>query len=256
MWLVGVVDPDLGQDIGAVAAHAAQLVADGADLVDVDLSAAAQEGEPPDVTRMARLLRRLDTERIPVAVTTTSADVVVAAVDAGARVVFDPSGGVVDQFMPRIVAAAGVSYVLGQSVVRPRALRPTTPGEFRELALLRLEAFVAQGGDRQCIILDSGIGQLVRGGQEWPIFDHLRRLEAIGYEVFVDASRTALFADFPLDSLSARESADETASGMCVLAACANAWGLQINNVSRAAALVGHDATRSRRGLDARAHRP
>ena len=246
MQIVGVVDPDGGGDIGAIAARATQLVAEGADLVDVDVAAGGVQ--PLDIRRTARLVRRLTSDGVPVGVTTTSADVVVGAVDAGARVVFDPSGGTFDRFMPRIVAAAGVHYVLGQSVARARALRPGTPWEFRDLALLRVRALVDEGVDPALVVLDSGVGQFLRGEEEWPIYDHLQHLAALGHEVFVDASWPAVFAGEPwaLDGTGVTDDDDATAIGLCVVAASATAWGVRVSNVARAAAVFGGRSARSR----------
>ena len=248
MHIVGVVDPDAGSDIGAVAAQATQLVAEGADLVDVDVAAGGVQ--PLDIRRTARLVRRLVAEGVPVGVTTTSADVVVGAVDAGARVVFDPSGGVLDVFMPRIVAAAGVRYVLGQSVARARALRPGTPWEFRDLAMRRLQDLVDNGVDPERIVLDAGVGLFLHGEEEWPIYDHLQHLAALGYDVFLDASWQAVFAGetWSLDEVGVTDDDDATAIGLCVVAASANAWGVRVSNVARAAAVFGARSVRSRHG--------
>ncbi len=251
MQIVGVVDPDAGGDIGAIAARATQLVSEGADLVDVD--AAAGGVQPLDIRRTARLVHRLVDQGVPVGVTTTSADVVVGVVDAGARVVFDPSGGVLDLFMPRIVAAAGVRYVLGQSVARDRALRPVTPWEFRDLAVRRVRTLLDAGVEPGLVVLDAGVGQLLHGDHEWPIFDHLQHLTGLGYQVFVDASWPALFRaeTRSLDPLGSTDD-DETAIGVCVAAACANAWGTRVSNVPRASAVLGGRSARSRHGTDAR----
>ena len=249
MHIVGVVDPDAGGDIGAIAARATQLVAEGADLVDVDVAAGGVQ--PLDIRRTARLIRRLVAEGVPVGVTTTSADVVVGAVDAGAHVVFDPSGGVLDVFMPRIVAAAGVRYVLGQSVARARALRPATPWEFRDLALRRVETLVTGGVDPDLIVLEAGVGQFVQGDEEWPIFDHLQHLAGFGYEVCVDASWPRLFSARSLEGAGVTDDDDATAIGVCVVAASANAWGVRVSNVARTAAVLGGRSARARHGTGA-----
>ena len=248
MLIVGVVDPAGGGDLGAVAARATQLVAQGADLVDVDVTVGGVQ--PLDIRRTARLVRRLVGEGIPVGVTTTSADVVVGAVDAGARVVFDPSGGALDLFMPRIVAAAGVQYVLGQSVARARALRPGTPWEFRDLALERVRTLVDHGVDPGLVVLDSGVGLFLRGDEEWPIYDHLQHLGGLGHDVFVDASWPAVFAGetWSLDAGGVTDDDDATAIGLCVVAASANAWGVRVSNVARAAAVFGGRSARARHG--------
>ncbi len=251
MQIVGVVGLDAAGDIGATASRATQLMAEGADLVDVDGTASGLQ--QLDIRRTARLVRRLVDQGVQVGVTTTSADMVVGVVDAGARVVFDPSGGVFDLFMPRIVAAAGVRYVVGQSVARDRVLRPATPWEFRDLAMHRVRTLLDAGVRPDLVVLDAGVGQLLQGDQEWPIFDHLQNLAGFGYQVFVDASWPALFraearSPEPLGS----SDDDETAIGVCVAAACTNAWGVRVSNVARAAAVLSGRPAHSRHGTGAR----
>jgi dihydropteroate synthase len=250
--IVGVVDPDIaGGDIGVIATRAAQLVEDGADLVDVDTVVGG--GRPLDVRRLARLVRRLVAEGVPVGVTTTSADVVVGAVDAGATVVSDPSGGGLDRFMPQIVAAAGVRYVLGQSVARTRVLRPATPLEFRVLAERRALTLLEAGVDPELIVLDSGVGEYSQPGSEWGVLDHLHRLAGLGCPVFVDASWPALFTMAPgsLDDAGVTDEDDAAAIGVCVVAASANAWGVRVSNVARASAVLRGRSARSRHGAGA-----
>jgi dihydropteroate synthase len=250
MEIVGVVAPDSASgDLGAISARAAQLVDDGADLVDIDTVVGG--ARPLDVRRLARLVRRLVAEGVPVGVTTTSADAVVGAVDAGARVVCDPSGGTLDRFMPRIVAAAGVPYVLGQSVVRDGQCAPATPWEFRGGAARRVGALLEAGVAADLIILDSGVGQFSHGESEWEVLDHLEHLAYIGHPVFVDATRPALFAADDVGSVVADdEEEDATAIGVCVVAAGANAWGVRVGNVARASAVLrGARPARSRHGV-------
>ncbi len=250
MEIVGVVDPDrAGGDIGLIAARAARLVAEGADLVDVDTVAGA--ALPPDVRRLARLVRRLVADGVPVGVTTTSADVVVGAVDAGASVVCDPSGGSLDRFMLRIVAAAGVPYVLGQSVAKAPAARPATPAGFRDRAVRRIGALLDSGVAAGQIVLDSGVGHYLRDDTQWRIIEHLELLSGSGFPVLVDASWPALFtaAPRPLAGESEAEEDDATAIGVCVVAASANVWGVRVDNVARAAALLRGPSGWTRHGI-------
>lgn len=249
--IVGVVDPDgMGGDIGAIAARAAELVDEGADLVDVDTVAGVPR--PVDVRWVARLVRRIVAEGASVGVTTTSADVVVAVVDAGAQVVVDPSGGTSDRFMPPIVAAANVSFVLGQSIAAARIFRPTSPWEFRALAARRVEALVELGLPVERIVLDSGVGWFSHGESEWGVLDHLEKLGRVGRPLFVDASREALFGPGtgPLDAAGASDEEDAAALGVGVVAAAAHAWGIRVSNVVRTAAVLGGArSSRTRHGV-------
>lgn len=245
--IVGVVDPDgEGGDVGAIVARAARLVDEGADLVDVDTVVGG--ARPLDLRRLVRLVSCLVAEGVPVGVTTTSADVVVGAVDAGARVVSDPSGGGLDRFMLHVVAEAGVPFVLGQSVARAGALRPATPTGFRHRAARRAQALLESGVAADLIVLDSGVGQFSHDDSGWGILEHLEHLADSGYPVFVDASWPALFTTETgsPDGVCVAEEDDATAIGVCVVAAGANAWGVRVSNVARASAVLRGRSLRSR----------
>ncbi len=247
MEIVGVVAPDhLGGDVGLAAARAVRLVCEGADLVDIDTIA----GEALlDERGLARLVRRLLAEGVPVGVTTTSVDAVVSAVDAGARVVCDPSGGSLDPFMLRIVAAAGVRYVMGQSVARAPAARPATPAGFRDRAARRVGALLDAGLDPDQVVLDSGVGHYLRDDSRWDVLEHLELLARAGYPVLVDASWPALFAaSRPEEDDGWAEEQDAAAVGVCVVAASANAWGVRVDDVARAAAVLRGPTGWSRHG--------
>lgn len=252
MQIVGIVAPgDAGGDLDAVAARAARLVDEGADLVDVDTLAPG--AGPPDLPRVVRLVRRLADDGLPVGVTTTSADVVVGAVDAGARIVADPSGGCLDPFMPQILAAAGIPFVLGQSIAKNGALRPATPRAFREGAERRVAALLEAGAAPDLIVVDSGVGQFARGDSRWEVLEHFGRLVDSGFPIVVDASWPVLFPPETgtFDPTAVTDEDDVAAIGVCLLAAGVNAWGVRVSNVARTAVVLGDRVSRSRHGVDA-----
>src|SRR5439155_8782187 len=104
-------------DAGAAVAHGLELVAAGADLLDVGGESTRPGATPvaPDDER-ARVLpvvRRLATEAgVPVSVDTRRASVAADAIEAGAAIVNDVSAGRFDADMARVVAEAGVGFVL------------------------------------------------------------------------------------------------------------------------------------------------
>src|SRR5439155_26990577 len=104
-------------DAGAAVAHGLELVAAGADLLDVGGDSTRPGATPvaPDDER-ARVLpvvRRLATEAgVPVSVDSRRASVAAGAIEAGAAMVHDVSAGRFDADMARVVAEAGVGFVL------------------------------------------------------------------------------------------------------------------------------------------------
>ena len=93
-------------------AHAVEMRADGADLIDVggeSTRPGAQRVEAAEESRrVLPVIKALAAQGIPVSVDTYRASVAAAAIEAGAAVVNDVSGGLGDPDMARVVRAAGV----------------------------------------------------------------------------------------------------------------------------------------------------
>src|SRR5512141_2877352 len=94
--------------------HGRQLVAEGADLVDVGGESTRPGAVRPSVQeeldRVVPVVRTLAGEGVLVSVDTMRAAVAAEAVGAGAVLVNDVSGGLADEEMLRTVAALGVAY--------------------------------------------------------------------------------------------------------------------------------------------------
>src|SRR6185369_904050 len=109
---------DGGQWYGADAAiaHGLDLAAQGADIVDVGGEStrpgAQRIDEDEELRRIGPVVTELVRTGLPVSIDTMRARVAEFALDAGAQLVNDVSGGLADPDMPRLVAAAGVSYVV------------------------------------------------------------------------------------------------------------------------------------------------
>ena len=122
--VMGVVNvtPDSFSDGGAwygtdaAIAHGLELVAQGADIVDVGGESTRPGAQRIDVDEELRRVGPVITELVragvPVSVDTMRARVARFAVEAGAHLVNDVSGGLADPDMLRLVADAGVPYVV------------------------------------------------------------------------------------------------------------------------------------------------
>src|SRR5580704_12141182 len=126
---------DGGRWFGADAAikHGLDLVAQGADLVDVGGEStrpgAQRVSEEEELRRIGPVVTELAGAGVPVSIDTMRAAVAEFALDAGAVLVNDVSGGLADPQMPRLVAVAGVSYVVVHWRGHSRAMysAPSTP---------------------------------------------------------------------------------------------------------------------------------
>ena len=194
---------DGGRWFGADAAikHGLDLVAQGADLVDVGGEStrpgAQRVSEEEELRRIGPVVTELVGAGVPVSIDTMRAAVAEFALDAGAVLVNDVSGGLADPQMPHLVAAAGVSYVVvhwrGHSRdMYSRAVYADVVSEVRDELTTRIDAVVAAGVDPGRIAVDPGLGFGKRPDHNWPLLTHLADLGRLGgrtFPVLVGASR-------------------------------------------------------------------
>ena len=246
--VMGVVNvtPDSFSDGGRyldrqdAVAHGVMLRERGADLVDVGGEStrpgARRVEAAEEIERVVPVIRALVAEGVPVSVDTMRAAVASAALEAGASIVNDVSGGLADPEMARVVAAAGVPYVLmhwrGHSTEMDSLARyDDVVSDVRDELLQRVEAAVAAGVAESSIVLDPGLGFAKLGDHNWELLQRLDELVELGFPVLVGASRKrflgTLLGDRPPDG---REDATAAVSA---LAAFNGAWGVRVHDVGR-----------------------
>jgi dihydropteroate synthase len=176
VWLMGVVNvtPDSFSDggryldTGKAVDRGLELVADGADIVDVGGESTRPGSRPvPESEEIGRVLPvvaglRRQTQAL-ISVDTTKAAVARAALDAGADVVNDTSAFRFDPAMPGVVARAGAAVVLMHMQGTPLTMQ-TAPryddlvGEIAAFLAERLRIAAAAGIPGERMIVDPGIG--------------------------------------------------------------------------------------------------
>ena len=266
--IMGVVNvtPDSFSDGGswfetdAAIAHGLELVAQGADLVDVggestrpgaDRVPAAEERR-----RVIPVVRELSAACVPVSIDTMRAEVAEAALDAGAVLVNDVSGGLADPGILAVVAAARVPYVLmhwrGPSVdMQSRATYDDVVADVRRELVVRIDAVTAAGVDPDQIVLDPGLGFAKNAEHNWSLLADLPALTSLGRPLLIGASRKGflgqlLAADEQPRSYDGR---DVATAAITALAAREGTWCVRVHEArgSRdaaevAAALAHHPA--------------
>jgi dihydropteroate synthase len=258
------VTPDSFSDGGAflgaeaAVAHGLAMVAEGADLVDVGGEStrpgAQRTDAEPETRRVLPVVRALTDAGVPVSIDTMRASTAAAAVDAGACLVNDVSGGLADEAMARTVADLGVPFVAmhwrGHSVdMDTRAVYDDVVAEVVTGLESRLAALTAQGLDIDHIVIDPGLGFAKQGLHNWSLLARLDALQALGRPVLLGASRKGflgtLLADDSGDPRPADRRADATTALTAILAA-RGAWGVRVHDVAGSA-----DAVRVVAALDA-----
>ena len=252
---MGVVNvtPDSFSDGGdhastaAAVAHGLALHGEGADLLDVGgESTRPGAGRVPaaeELRRVVPVVRGLAAGGARVSVDTVRARVAEAAVEAGAVLVNDVSGGIGDPRMRAAVAALGVPYVVmhgrGPSdVMQSRAVYADVVrevlDELRGLVDAAHDAGIAQ------VVVDPGIGFAKTAEHGWQLLAHLAALAALELPVLVGASRKALLGALLTDGAGPRppKGRDAATAAITVLAAQAGAWAVRVHDVRASADAV------------------
>jgi dihydropteroate synthase len=189
---------------GAALAHAAKLIAEGADILDVGGESTRPQGAEAvstddELRRVLPVIRTLAAERpeIVISVDTVKAAVAEAAIAAGAHIVNDVSGMRLDAEMAPLCAAAGVGVVVMHSRGGVADMATFEHAEYGasfldemldELAS-RVRDVGRAGVPRDALAVDPGIGFAKRAEHSLRALACLERLAAWGHPVVVGASR-------------------------------------------------------------------
>ncbi|WP_197378959.1 dihydropteroate synthase [Mycolicibacterium mengxianglii] len=229
-------------------AHGLQLIADGAAIIDVggeSTRPGAVRIEPGvELARVLPVVKDLASQGVTVSIDTMHAEVAAAALEHGAQIVNDVSGGRADPAMARVVAGAGVPWVL----MHWRAVsadRPHTVPEYRDVVaevrvdLLRaVDAAVQAGVQPANLRIDPGLGFAKTGEHNWQLLAALPEFVATGIPVLIGASRKRFLGTLLADATGAVRPPDgrETATAVIsALAATHGAWGVRVHDVRASA---------------------
>jgi dihydropteroate synthase len=209
------VTPDSFSDGGnflsteAAIAQAGQMISEGADAIDVGGESTRPGAKPvsarEELKRVLPVIRGIRSRwsEVAISVDTVKAEVATAALSEGVSIVNDVSGMSLDPEMPRVCAEAGCSVVLMHSrgtvadmASYENAVYGNDPvgeivAELEESVQTAQRAGIHPGR----IALDPGIGFSKRTPHSLAALVELPRIVALGYPVFVGASRKRVIAE-------------------------------------------------------------
>lgn len=250
--VMGVVNvtPDSFSDGGqwfepeAAVAHGRVLLKQGADLLDIGGESTRPGAERPsqqeELRRVLPVVRALAADGARVSIDTMRAAVAQQALDAGAQIINDVSGGRADPEMASVVARSGVPFVVmhwrGHSAdMQRRAVYGDVVRDVRHELSERVEQLVAAGVARDQVILDPGFGFAKLAEHNWRLLGHLDVLSELGLPMLVGTSRKTFLgrlgrsADQPARPPVERDAATVATS---VLAVQAGVWGVRVHDVA------------------------
>jgi dihydropteroate synthase len=249
--VVGVlnVTPDSFSDGGRYTtlddaiAHAHEMRAEGADLIDVggeSTRPGAQRVDAEEETRrVVPVIEALAGAGFALSVDTYRAEVAEAALKAGAHVVNDVSGGLGDPDMGRVVRDARCPWILmhwrGHSArLQQLAVYDDVVADVRRELSERVDAALAVGVDRTALVLDPGLGFAKTAAHNWQLLARLDALTEVGLPVLVGSSRKSFLGSLLADAGGAARPVGEredATTALTAYAATQGVWGVRVHEV-------------------------
>lgn len=242
------VTPDSFSDGGAwftpeaAVAHGTRLVAEGADLVDVGGESTRPGAERPSTAEELRRVLgvvQVLSALVPVSVDTMRADVAAAALDAGASIVNDVSGGLADPEMAPLVAERRVPMVVmhwrGHSAhMQDRARYDDVVVDVRRELGERVEALVAAGIRPDDVLLDPGLGFAKLAPHNWELLRRLDEIASLGHRLVLGASRKKFLGlvGRSLETERPPLSRDVATAATTLYAAQQGVWAVRVHDVA------------------------
>lgn len=196
-------DGGLFFDLERAVARGRQMVAEGADIIDIGGESTRPGAKPLDeeeeLRRVIPLVRSLSKEiNIPISVDTRKSRVAEKSLAAGAEMINDVSALRFDQRMVTVVREAKVPVVLMHMRGNPESMQLNTQyddllGEIFSFLKERIDFAEDQGIPPEKIIIDPGLGfgKSLEEGHNLLILKYLQKFRELGKPVLIGPSRKA-----------------------------------------------------------------
>jgi len=249
--VIGVVNvtPDSFSDGGewldpaAAIGHSFDLLAEGADIIDVGGESTRPGATRPEVSeelhRVMPVVRELAAAGACVSIDTMRTAVAAPAIAAGASLLNDVSGGKADSGMLRLVADSGVPFVCmhwrGHSRdMQSRASYADVVTEVIAELGTQIDEAASAGVAMDKLIIDPGLGFAKTAEHNWQLLQRLEEFDILGRAMLVGVSRKTflgqLLADADGSPRLPKEREDATTALTTVLA-LQRVWGVRVHSV-------------------------
>ena len=228
-------DGGLFADANAAAEAGADMASQGAAIIDVGGESTRPGAKPvwegEEIERIGPIVRQLTAGGAAVSIDTRKADVMTAALEAGARLINDVSALTYDDRSANIVAAAGAPVVLMHHKGKPETMQddPRYDDVLVEIYQWfedRIAAAVEAGIARDKILIDPGFGFGKNVAHNLELMNGLALFHSLGCPIVVGASRKRT-----IGALSGEVPSDKRLGGSIAFALKAAEQGAQIVRV-------------------------
>ena len=206
MKIMGIlnVTPDSFADGGRhdtyekAVARGLEMIAEGVDIIDIGGESTRPGAErvsaKEEQARVLPVIEKLSQSGIPISIDTMRAETAVLAIEAGASIVNDVSGGIADDLMHESVAEMGCPYILmhwrGHSKdMNSRAIYTDVVNEVISEMQTQIDLALKAGIAGSNLIIDPGLGFAKEAEHNWEILDRISEITDLGYSVLIGGSR-------------------------------------------------------------------
>ncbi len=235
-------------DPASAVAQARQMVADGADVIDIGAESTRPGSErvSPDeqIRRIEAILPQVAKLDVAVSIDTTSAAVAEFALDAGAQIINDVSAGRDDDEMFPLAASRNAALILMHMLGMPRNMQENPQyddvvKDVRDFLAGRIAAATGEGVQRNRIIVDPGIGFGKLLEHNLALLNNIGVLGELGAAVLVGPSRKRFIGELGSTGLKpVPPPPDQRLGGTIAACLTARRGGASIFRVHDVAAIV------------------
>jgi dihydropteroate synthase len=230
-------------DSGAALRQGFTLLAEGADIIDVGGESTRPGAERPSVAeerrRVLPVVQALAAAGGVVSIDTMRAEVAADAIEAGARLVNDVSGGRADPEILTVVADHGVPYVCmhwrGHAAdMQSRAAYADVVDDVIAELRVQLGRAEAAGVAPDQLVIDPGFGFAKTGEHNWELLQRLDELAGLGRPLLLGLSRKAFLGTLlahPDGTPRPAKERDDATTALTTWAALRGVWGVRVHSV-------------------------
>lgn len=229
-------------DLTLATNHALQMISDGADIIDIGGESTRPGSErisvQEELDRVLPVILALANSGAAISIDTMRTEVARAAVDAGACMVNDVSGGKSDPEMLNYVATLSTPYILmhwrgPSNIMNTLTDYNDVVADVTAELSQQVEVAVAAGIARERIAIDPGIGFAKTVDQNWPILKHLDVLESLGLPILIGASRKKFLGELLAKDGVARDTdeRESATTAISTLMAARGLWAVRVHDV-------------------------
>jgi len=188
-------DGGLYEDQDAAIKRGLQLKADGADIVDIGGESTRPGAFPITIAqetyRVIPVIKELASHGLTISIDTMHAEVAAKAVEAGATIINDVTGGLKDPNIIKVAIDADVTYIASHYRA-PAGFQDTHVDPLQEVVAElseRSNTIIEAGLNPKKFILDPGLGFAKNADTNWALLRGIPQLHALGFPLLIGASR-------------------------------------------------------------------